>query len=88
MFKRHNFFFQFKNERVEFREGDFASYDTEAHTLIFLRGSERMYTESGDDKMCIREEDSNDIPSIIEIITGLTPMRRDENVDIVIYELM
>lgn len=86
MFRKQAFYF--KNERVEFRGGDFASHDTKANTIVFLRGSERMYTENGDDKILIHPEDGEDALSVIGSVTDLTPMMRDEDGSIVIYELM
>lgn len=85
MVRKYTFFFQ--NERVMFQNGDFAAHNTDTNTISFLRGCERIYTGSGDDKIRIEPEDGDDIPLIIENITGLTPMMKDENGDIVIYEL-
>jgi hypothetical protein len=84
--RKYAFFFQ--NELVVFQKGDFAAHNRDTNTLAFLRGCERIYTGNGDDKIRIEKEDGDNIPIIIEIITGLTPVMRDENGDIVIYELM
>jgi len=86
MVRKYAFFFQ--NERVVFQKGDFAAHNTDTHTIAFLRGCERIYTGNGDDKIRIPLEDVYDIPLFIESITGLTPVMRDENGSIIIYELI
>lgn len=86
MLTTHTFFF--RDNEVALKDGDFAVYNLGTRTLALTRGSERLYTESGDDKIYIEPEYGDDVPAIIETVTGLTPIMREENESRMIFELM